>query len=279
MMDDAPNAAMAEYWNDAAGPVWVELQADLDRQTGPLGAAALRALAPSEGERILDVGCGCGETTWQLAAMVGHAGAVVGADLSAPMLAVARARKSPEGAPRPTFRQADAQTDDLGGGFDAAFSRFGVMFFSDPTAAFANIRAALKSGGRLAFVCWRPLKENPMMYAPSEAAAHLTPPSPPADPTAPGPFAFADADRLRGILTAAGYSDIAIEPFDTKVGGADLDGAVALALRVGPLGARLREDPSLVSAVRPAVRERLTDYLIDGKVMFPAAVWIVSARA
>jgi SAM-dependent methyltransferase len=254
------------------------MQGDLDRQIAPLGAEALRVLAPRGGERILDIGCGCGETTWELAARVGPSGSVLGADLSGPMLAVARAREAPAGAPRPTFRQVDAQTADLGE-FDAAFSRFGVMFFSEPAAAFANIRRALKRGGRLAFVCWRPLAENPMMYAPAEAAAHLTPPAPPADPFAPGPFAFADPARLRGILIMAGYSDIAIEPFDTLIGGADLDGAVTFALRMGPLGARLRENPSLVDVVRPVVRQRLTDFLTPDGVKFPAAVWIASARS
>jgi SAM-dependent methyltransferase len=275
-MSETPNAAQAEYWNETAGPVWTSMQVQLDRQTGPLGAAAIRALAPAPGERILDIGCGCGASSWELAALVGEGGSVVGVDLSRPMLEVARGRGS--GGPTPDFREGDAQAGDLGErAFDAAFSRFGVMFFSDPTAAFANVRRSVKPGGRLAFVCWRPMTENPLMYAAAVAAAPFVPLSPPSDPTAPGPFAFADPARVRGVLASAGWSEVSIEPFDTTVGGSSLDEAVALALRIGPLGAALREAPPAVDQVRPAVRARLETYLTREGVMFPAAVWIVTA--
>ena len=276
-MTETPNAAQAEYWNETAGPVWTSMQVQLDRQTGPLGAAAISALAPTAGQRILDIGCGCGASSWELAALVGAGGSVVGVDLSRPMLEVARGRGS--GGPAPEFREADAQAGDLGErAFDAAFSRFGVMFFSDPAAAFANIRGAVKPGGRLAFVCWRAMTENPLMYAPAKAAAAFVALSPPTDPTAPGPFAFADPARVRAILDDAGWSEISIEPFDTTVGGSGLDEAVALALRLGPLGAALREAPQTLDQVRPAVRTALEAYLTPQGVMFPAAVWIVMAR-
>jgi SAM-dependent methyltransferase len=277
-MTETTNAAQVEYWNEIMGPVWTSMQVQLDRQTGPLGAAAIRALAPGREERILDIGCGCGASSWELAALVGAGGAVVGVDLSRPMLEVARGRES--GGPAPDFREGDVQAGDLSErAFDAAFSRFGVMFFSDPVAAFGNIRRAVKPGGRLAFVCWRALAENPLMYAAAEAAAPFVALSPPGDPAAPGPFAFADPARVRGILTSAGWSDISVEPFDTTVGGSDLDEAVALALRIGPLGAALRESPQAVDKVRSAVRARLEAYLTPDGVVFPAAVWIVTARA
>ena len=161
------NAAQIDYWNTLAGLVWVRFQAQLDRQIEPLGLAAMAALAPAPGETILDIGCGCGQTTVGLAAQLAPGGAVVGVDISEPMLEVARHRPKPGGGAPVTFRRADAQVDDLGReAFDAAFSRFGVMFFADPAAAFANIRAALKPGGRLAFVCWRQMTENPWMAAP-----------------------------------------------------------------------------------------------------------------
>jgi SAM-dependent methyltransferase len=272
------NAAQAEYWNEGAGPVWAAMQEALDRQLSPLGDAAVAALAPRAGEAILDIGCGCGQTTWALAAIAGPAGKVVGVDISTPMLAVARARA--DGAFAPSFLQLDAGTEDLGAGvFDAVYSRFGVMFFDAPAAAFANIRQALKPGGRLAFVCWRPVSENPMFTARSEAAAPFLPPSEAFDPTAPGPFAFADPVRVRAILGQAGFQDLAVVPFNAAIGGADLDGAASLALRVGPLARALREHPELEDRIRPAVRAGLADFVTDGRVSFPAAVWIVTAKA
>ncbi|MDI1365852.1 MAG: methyltransferase domain-containing protein, partial [bacterium] len=137
----AANAAQIDYWNATAGRIWAQFQEHLDRQIAPLGLEALRVLAPRAGERILDVGCGCGQTTLDLAVRVGSEGQVTGVDISEPMLAVARARPTPAGAALPAFLDRDAQTADLGEGvLDAVFSRFGVMFFSDPPAAFANLR-------------------------------------------------------------------------------------------------------------------------------------------
>jgi len=190
------------------------------------------------------------------------------------------ARVRAEGPVAPSFLQLDAGCDDLGTSpFDAAYSRFGVMFFEDPADAFANIRRNLRAGGRLAFVCWRSPSENPMFTAPAEAAAQFLAPPEPTDPLAPGPFAFADASRVRAILAEVGFSGIAVEGFDSAIGGADLDGATNLALQVGPLARSLREQPALSHVIVPAIRERLKNYLNKGRVMFPAAVWIVTARA
>ena len=200
------NAAQIDYWNTVASETWARFQEQLDRQVEPLGLAAMDALAPSDGEHVIDIGCGCGQTSLALASRVAPTGTVVGVDISKPMLEVARRRPRPIASSALTFRQLDAQTDDLGRVvFDAAFSRFGVMFFSDPVAAFANIKASLKPSGRLAFVCWRSLAENPWMQAPLQAALPFIPPVTPPDPTAPGPFAFADADRVRTILIKAEF--------------------------------------------------------------------------
>ena len=276
---DTSNTAQAEYWNAVAGETWVTFQAQLDRQIEPLGAEALRVLAPAPGERVVDVGCGCGQTTLALAERVGAAGAATGVDISRPMLEVARRRPVPADAATPRFVEADAQAADLGrADYDAAFSRFGVMFFADPAAAFANIRAALAPGGRMTFVCWRPMAENLWMRLPLEAALPLLPPLPPPDPKAPGPFAFADPDRVRGILAAAGFSDIAIAPFDARIGGGTLDETVAMTFRVGPLGAALRENPHAAPRVAEAVRRAVADYETADGVLMPAAVWVVSAR-
>jgi len=279
-MNDATraNAAQIDYWNATAGPTWAALQAQLDRQIEPLGARAMEGFAPQPGERVLDIGCGCGQTTLALAERVGAGGAVTGADISRPMLEIARARALPAGAATPRFAEVDAQTGDLGDGvFDGAFSRFGVMFFSDPTAAFANIGRSLKPKGRLAFVCWRPFAENPWMRTPAEAGAPLLPPMPAPDPNAPGPFAFADPVKIWDILEAAGFRAIEIRPFDTKIGGGTLEETVALSFRVGPLGTALRENPHMAEPVAGAVRAALAPYETPDGVLMPAAVWIVRA--
>lgn len=276
----ADNAAQIDYWNATAGQTWARFQEQLDRQIEPLGLEAMRALAPRPGERILDVGCGCGQTTLELATRVTASGVVVGADISVPMLEVARARPAPRGGATPDFRQLDVQSGELGEGvFDAVFSRFGVMFFSDPVAAFKNLRKALKPEGRLAFVCWRPFQENLWMRAPMEAAQSFLPPSQPTDPTAPGPFAFADAGRVRSILLDAGFSDVTIQAFNTSIGGSSLELTVDLAFRVGPLGAALRERPDLAPTVSEAVKAALSAFETPSGVLMPAAVWIIQACA
>ncbi len=277
---DSPNADQIEHWNAAAGDTWAAMTDRLDRMIAPLGQAAMEALAPAAGERLIDIGCGCGQTTLDLARRVGKEGAVLGVDISLPMLAIARDRAARAALAQAAFLRADAQTHAFeAGGFDAAFSRFGVMFFADPAAAFANIRAALAPGGRLAFLCWRAAAENPMMTVPFVAALpHLPQAPPPPDPLAPGPFAFADKDRVRGALAAAGFSDMDIAANDQPIGGADLDEAVDTALKVGPLGAILRERPELRGTVIDAVRAALAPFATDAGVMFDSATWIVTAR-
>ena len=275
-MTEPANAAQIDYWNATAGATWVELNEALDRQLAPLGEAAIAALGPRPGERILDIGCGAGATTAALAAMVGSSGAVTGVDVSKPLLEAAVRRGSAA-----RFVEADAQTADLGAGaFDALFSRFGVMFFEDPAAAFTNLRRALKPGGRLAFVCWRGLADNAWMREPIMAAIPLLPPLPQADPLAPGPFAFADPERVRGILGEAGFTAVAIDAFDTLLAtGGDLDAAVTMALKVGPLGRALADNPGNTGKVVEAVRAALAHFLTPEGVRMPAAVWIVTASA
>ena len=205
MVGQGPNQAQVDYWNTGAGPVWAELQDMLDRQLDPLGRAAQQALDVAPGERVLDIGCGCGHTTLALAEAASPNGQVLGVDISGPMLAVARGRAATN--PVIRFIEADAQTADLpSGAFDAAYSRFGVMFFADPAAAFGNIRRAVRAGGRLGFVCWRAFSENLWMRGPAEAAAAFLPSAPAPDPEAPGPFAFADPSRVRRILEEAGWA-------------------------------------------------------------------------
>ena len=279
------NAEMIRYWNEGAAPAWTRFEEALDAQLEPLGARARERAGLRDGERVLDVGCGCGATTLELAAAVGRAGRVVAIDISRPMLARAEQRARQRGlADRIEFRLDDAQTASLGSaGFDVVFSRFGVMFFADPVAAFANLRAALRDGGRLAFVCWQPREKNPWMMAPALAAArHIPFPAPP-PPDAPGPFAFGDAERVRGILRDAGFSDVAIEPVDEpmRLAGDTIDQALELFLAVGPVGAALREanpSPEQRANVLEAVRGVLASFETPRGLEADAGAWIVSAR-
>lgn len=276
----AANSDQIAYWNATAGETWASMQDLLDHQFQPISARVLQALAAAEGERVLDVGCGCGATTLAIAQAVGGGGRVLGADISRPMLAVARARIAQAGLRQAEAMEADAQAHAFEpGAFDAAFSRFGVMFFAQPQAAFANIRRAIRPGGRLAFVCWRPLIENPWMLVPAVAALQRLGEAPPAaDPLAPGPFAFADPDRVRGILDGAGFADVSLTPFDQPIGPPSLEAGVALAMKVGPLGAVLREQPDKAPMVVDAIREALAPYVTPDGVRLPSATWIVQAR-
>jgi SAM-dependent methyltransferase len=271
------NDDQIEYWNARAGEIWAVFQDQLDRQLAPLGQAAMDALEIKSGEQILDIGCGCGGTALELARRVGDAGAVTGLDISRPMLEVARARTAPRGAAQPVFIRADAQVTALGC-VDAVFSRFGMMFFNDPLAAFKNIRAALKPGGRLGFVCWRSFDLNIWMRAPLEVAKEFLPETASVDPTAPGPFAFADAQRLRGILGEAGFGEISIVEFDASIGGSGVEESVKLAMQVGPLGRALSEHPEILDHIEAPLRAKLSEFLTPRGVMMPAACWIVIAR-
>lgn len=277
----AANADQITYWNARAGDTWVALQKRLDVQIGPLGEKALERLAPKAGESVLDVGCGCGHTTVELARRVAPSGKVIAIDISKPMLEVARQQAGLAHAKNIEFIEADAQTYPFdASSFDAVFSRFGVMFFVDPVAAFKNLFAALKPGsGRLGFVCWRKLAENEWMAAPMVAAMPLLPPQLRPDPIAPGPFAFADAERVKGILTEAGFGDISIVPHDQKVELGGLQDAVEHCARVGALSRLLNENPSAVDPVMETLRDTLQEFETDGAVKMGAGVWLVSARA
>jgi SAM-dependent methyltransferase len=257
---------------------WAEVRELLEMQLAPLGRRALEALAPHPGESVLDIGCGGGETVLDLARAVAPDGTVVGVDLSAAVLAFAR--RAAKGCERVRFVQADAQVFPFEpASFDAAFSRFGVMFFADPTAAFINIRRSLKPKGRLAFVCWRALEQNPLDILPLRAASAHLPPQPAHDPDAPGPFAFASPGRVRDVLEGAGFVGIEIAAHDEQVGSGDVDAMLAVCSRVGALGKILRENPELRAATLPAVRSALAAHDGPDGVRLNAATWVVTARA
>lgn len=272
-------------WNGRSGEQWVANQARLDALLAAFGDAALAAAAVGEGEQALDVGCGAGATSQALAARVGPRGHVLGVDISAPLIDRARAA-APAGASL-AFELADAGTAALPEqAFDLIFSRFGVMFFDDPAAAFAHMRGALKAGGRLAFVCWRSGAENDWVRLPMGAVANLISVPPPPDPEAPGPFSFGDRDRVERILNAAGFVDISITPFDHPVPfghgdtrAAAVDNAVEMAFQVGPLARLLAEQSDAIRAqAAEAVRRAFAAKPGDRSVMIDGAAWIVTAR-
>jgi SAM-dependent methyltransferase len=280
-----PNAEQVRYWNEVAGPRWVLFQERLDRELGVFAEAVLERAKPAAGEAALDVGCGCGATTLELGRRVGRSGRVLGVDVSRPMLERARARAAAAGAAQVGFLEADAQTAALEpAAFDLLFSRFGVMFFTDPGAAFANLRRALRPGGRVTFVCWQKIADNPWLLVPLGAVAQELPLPAPPPADAPGPFAFADAERVRGLLGRAGYGDVAFEDLRLAVsfGGGSLDEAVEFALEVGPASAALREadvGPDVRARVVGAVRAALAPFAAEsGVVRLASAAWLVSAR-
>jgi len=279
---EGPNVEQIRYWNEIMGPQWAAVDDILSAQIRPLGLAAMKRLDPRPGERIIDVGCGCGETTAEIARRVGSNGRILGIDISEPL--AAKARKVTAEFPNVEIRLADAQTSPIESGeFDALFSRFGVMFFADPVAAFANLRSALRIGGRMSFVCWQPIVENFWMTIPAMAVASHIPVKRP-EPNAPGPFAFADIDRVHGILESAGFQNVQHEAIRESLfvaGGEPLDGAVALLLRIGPTGAAIREanaGPELLDAIRASVREAIAPYETPEGVRMPSGAWIVSAQ-
>ena len=275
------NTDQIATWAGPMGQTWAALHEQLDRQVEPPGRAALELAAPARGERVLDVGCGPGATTLEIARAVGPGGGVVGVDVAPMLLDIARRRA--EGLGNVAFIEADAQTHAFApGGLDLVFSRFGVMFFDDPTAAFANLRRACRPGGRLAFVCWRAPADNPLFRLGGMVAAELFPDRPAPAPDAPGPFAFADAERVRRILADSGWRDMRIEPLDVEIGGASLDDSVAMMTRAGPLGAALRETDASDELRRRAadrLRPLLEPYGGRDGVRMPAACWLVAANA
>ena len=269
------------YWNGAVGERWARLQGALDDAFAELTAAALAAADPRPGEAVLDIGCGTGATVLALARRVGPSGSVLGVDISRPMLAVATERLRRAGEDRGRVLVADAGQPVPGGPFDLAFSRFGVMFFDYPVDALTTIRDGLAPDGRLAFACWQPFAANPWFKVPTEALLALLPSAPtPTDPDAPGPFAFADPQRVRSVLRQAGFGTVAIEPVTASVPLGVVSDAVVMLSEVGPASRAMAEAsadarPKLADGLRTALAPHAGP---DGVVRLGGAIWVVTAR-
>jgi ubiquinone/menaquinone biosynthesis C-methylase UbiE len=279
----APNPP--NFFSERAGEAWTRLQDRTDAQIDPPGRAAMERLPLSPGQRVLDVGCGCGQTLLQLADRVGPSGRVLGVDISQPMLA--RARERAAARPEISLVEADAQSYRLPpASFDAVYSRFGVMFFEDPRAAFANLRAALRPGGHLAFVCWQEIDRNPWAAIPLAAVQRLQPSAQLPEllqPGRPGPFSFADPDHVRAILSDAGFTSIQLDRWEAPlhIGGAmTLAEARDYARQIGPAARAIAASPEEARpALEAALEQAHAPFVTDRGVLMDGACWLVTAKA
>jgi SAM-dependent methyltransferase len=269
------------FWNGDGGEQWAEEQEPLDAMLAPVAEALIAHARIKPGERVLDVGCGNGATTFELAELVGPEGHVAGIDISVPMLSFALAHRAKRD--NIEYIYGDAASWEFEPDVDVIFSRFGVMFFGDPTAAFANLKKVLKTGGRIVFACWRKPDENPWMQVPLHAAYLHVPRPPPANPEDPGPFSFADPARVKRIFADAGLPEPRFTPVDLQLdiaAGGGLEGAVKMATTIGPTSRALRDQPEAMrAAVAEAVSIALEPYLKGKSVALGAAIWLVDCDA
>jgi len=279
------NEAQIAYWNGEAGRRWASHDRQMSRLLAPI-AEMLMEHARVEGARAaLDVGCGGGSETLMLSQRLGPDACVLGVDVSEPLLEVALERQREAGAAGEAIRFLHADAAELPYSeplFDLLFSRFGVMFFDAPAAAFAHLRRAMLPGARLAFTCWRALSENPWTALPLAAALTVLPKPPAPAPRTPGPFAFAERDYIEALLTEAGWSDIRIAARAVTLCWEDEGGLEATArelVTTGPVGRLLVEaGDSQRRAVYRAVADALAPYFDDAGLHLDGAVWMVTAR-
>src|SRR5258705_10389200 len=276
------NADQIAYWNGPGGQHWTERQQVQDTLLAPVSDILIDRAKPEAGEQIVDVGCGCGATTIAFARKVGPTGHVSGIDVSAPMLARAR-QIAPAGMPV-DFVLADATVYPfVAASLDLMVSRFGVMFFAEPAVSFANMRRALRSSGRLTFVCWREPRDNPWLMLPLQATYQHVPKLPQLCPEDPGPFSFASEARVQGVLSEAGFSGIEMERRDLSLDvatGRGLEAAVETALEIGPASRALEGQPSDVRGeAANSIRKALTPFAKGQTMPLLASLWIVTALA
>lgn len=280
------NQEQIDYWNGDAGKRWAREDAKMANLLQPVCAALLDHAGVGNCTSALDVGCGGGSQSLMLAQRMQAGSSVLGVDISAPMLKVAQSKTALTGPDTASldFLQADASNYAFeAGSFDLLFSRFGVMFFDDPLQAFSNMRGALADNGRLAFCCWQSLRDNDWTLLPMQAALQYVPKPEAAEPDAPGPFAFAEPQRVRSILEGAGFTGVDIVPhtIDVSFGSAaGLSASVRELAGIGPVSRLLADaDDAVQEKVFSAMEEVLAPYYNEGALVLPGAVWFVTAMA
>jgi SAM-dependent methyltransferase len=276
------NTAQHQYWNTVAGPRWVGLAGFVERRIAVVNDLLLTRSGVVANESVLEIGCGTGAATVPFAEAVGPRGRVVGVDISEPMLTGARQRVAESGLGNITLLQADAQVHPFEPEqFDLITSRFGVMFFADPFAAFGNLLPAARKGGRLCFVCWAPLEANKHWLIPYEVALrHLGPPAP-QPPRAPGPMAFSDPEYVRSFLETAGFANIAIDRETPLIAGSTPEEEAEHACIMGPSGRLIDEkkpDEALRETIRREMAEAFAAYAQGREMLLPSTVFVVTAR-
>ena len=276
------NAAQIEHWNSEESRHWVDHQDRYDRMLAPFADCVLTGAAIGTDERVLDVGCGTGTTTLRAAAAA-NAGEALGVDIAKPIIEQARRRATDGGVANAHFEVADAQTAALDPeSRDVVISRFGIMFFDDPTAAFTNLASALRDDGRLAFVCWQALAQNQWMLVPGMAVAEILPLPAPPEPGAPGPFAFGDPDYVRTVLRDAGFRAVELDPLVGSMlvgGGGSVDDTVAWLRGTSMARTLFRDaDADTVARAVQAVRAALAAHEGPDGIRLGAAAWLVRAR-
>lgn len=272
------NARQIAYWNEVAGPKWVKIQGAMEARLRAVEDLLLERAAPALGECVLEIGCGTGTTTARLADLVGANGRVTAVDVAKPMLAAACGRLANR--LNVELIEADAATMALEPSYDLVTSRFGVMFFEEPAAAFANLRAGLKPSGRLACVAWAPIARNPHWSVPLDVAVQRLGPPKPRRPHAPGPLAFDDSEYVAAILAEAGFTDIEVRAETVPLLGKSLDDEADVAAFMGPSGALLDEkqaDPATRAELRAAFRAALSTYA-DSSARVQATIHLITAR-
>lgn len=279
------NVEATEAWSGPLFDLFVKYRDLTSAGLGAHGETAMRANPPRPGNRVLDIGCGFGDTTCRLAGLVGEDGSALGIDVSEPFIAAARKEAEEAGVGNVEFRCADMQTLELPPDHDYAYSRMGIMFFSNPVAALRNIRQALVPGGRFCAVVWRRKLDNEWVHrAELVVDEYLEHPEKSDEPTCgPGPFSMADADTVSEQLKIAGFEEIALRRSDLPLKiGDDLEHAVEFNMALGPAGEMLRLWGDQVDEIRPEIASRLREALadLDGPegIFAPASTWIITAR-